>query len=225
MVAPRSLSDVGVVVFDLDGTLVDSAPDLASALAAVMSARGLEGATDVEVRAWIGDGAMALVQRAWAAREAAPPRGWDPLVDDLREAYEHRIADRTTVYPGVVAALEELRSMGVAASVCTNKPQRHTRLLLEALDLTRWFSVVVAGDTLPCRKPDPAPLRMAAAGRPAWMVGDGAADVGAACAAGVPLLVAGWGYAPPEVLADARWRCDASADLWRALSSGPLGAA
>lgn len=224
MVPPRRISEVEVVVFDLDGTVVDSAPDLADALSRVMVARGLAAASEAAARQWIGDGALALVQRAWAARQVPLRNECAAALDALREAYAERIAERTTVYPGVLEALKWLRSRGIAAALCTNKPLRHTGLLLDALELVSWFPVVVGGDSLAVRKPDPAPLRLACAGRRAWMVGDGAADVGAARAAGVPILVAGWGYAPQEVLAAAPWRCDASEALLRTLERGPEGA-
>lgn len=217
----RALTDVEVVVFDLDGTVVDSAPDLADAVSSVLTEHGLAAASELEVRRWIGDGALALVQRAWTARRGPASPDWDALLHELREAYAARVAVRTTIYPGIVDTLAWLRSLGIEAALCTNKPMRHTQLLLDALQLAAWFPVVVGGDTLSVRKPDPAPLRLACGGRRAWMVGDGAADVAAAHAAGVPILVAGWGYATPQVLAGAEWRCDASDGLRGALARGP----
>lgn len=186
----------GTLVLDLDGTLVDSVPDLASALNRLMHARGLAPFTGPEVALMVGDGARVLVERAFAARllpadEAAQAAF---LVD-----YTANAAVDTRAFPGAVETLGAMADAGWHLAVCTNKPEAATLLLLDALGLTPWFAAVGGGDSFPTRKPDPAHLlsTLAAAGgtpEAAVMVGDHTNDVRAASGAGVPCIFAGWGY-------------------------------
>ena len=201
------------IVFDLDGTLVDSAPDLAEALNRVLADHGLPSVTAASVRHMVGEGAMKMIERGFAAAgrpmDRAPVAG---LRDRFLAHYGDCLADSTRPFPGVVEALETLAAAGRRLAVCTNKSAAMSRRLLESLDLARFFPVIVGGDSLPVHKPDPAHLTatiLRAGGSPddAAMVGDSVADVGAARAAGVPVVVVTYGYsriAPEELDADAR---------------------
>lgn len=186
------------LVLDLDGTLVDSVPDLAAALNRAMAARGLAGFGRADVAAMVGDGARVLYARACVARGA--PVGEDGF-DAFLADYTAHTAVETCVFPGAVEALGLLQGQGWRFAVCTNKPAAATHALLEALSLAPWFAAVGGGDSFPVRKPDPAHLVMtlAAAGgsaAAAVMVGDHRNDVAAAAGAGVPCIFAAWGYGP-----------------------------
>jgi phosphoglycolate phosphatase len=192
---------VRTVLFDLDGTLVDSAPDLAAALSRLMAARGLPGFTREEVIPLIGDGARVLLARAFAARGAEPDSA--ALAEFLAD-YEANAAVATRPFPGIPEALVALRRQGWRLAVCTNKPAAPARALLAALGLAPVFVAVVGGDSLPVRKPDPGHLlgTVAAAGGDsarAAMVGDHANDILAADAAGMPALFCAWGYGRAEM--------------------------
>ena len=185
-----------LAVFDLDGTLVDSAPDLHAALDRLMAARGLPGFARGEVIGMIGDGARVLVERALAARGRPYD---DAALDAFLADYTAHAAVETRPFPGILAALDALRGAGWQLAVCTNKPEAAARRLLGALGLLDRFTAVGGGDSFPARKPDPAHLRatVEAAGgtlRAAAMVGDHHNDIAAARGAGVPCLFVGWGY-------------------------------
>jgi phosphoglycolate phosphatase len=191
------------VLLDLDGTLIDSASDIRAALNRTLAHFGAPVASLAEVRGWIGDGAMALLLRALEDRgltlSAVEMEAWFSF---FRDRYAEHAAVETTIYPGVVAALAQWREAGVRVAVVTNKPERPARLALQALGLAASVDAVVGGDTLPYRKPHPAPLReaMARAGiTRAVLVGDGLADRDAARAAAMPFLWCAWGYGRPEV--------------------------
>jgi len=188
-------------IFDLDGTLVDSRPDIRAALNRLMAARdqppfGLE-----EVTRFIGDGVPVLLQRAFAARGLPPdPTALPAFLTD----YEAHAAVETRPFPGMVAALEHLAATGWRMAVCTNKPERAARLLLEALGLEGRFAALGGGDSFPVRKPDPAHVLatlMAAGGEPgrAVMVGDHHNDIASGRGAGLPVVFCLWGYGLPEM--------------------------
>eukprot|EP01031_Cornospumella_fuschlensis_P049702 gene49702-60841_t len=185
-----------LAIFDLDGTLVDSAPDLRAALNRLMLAEGLAPFPLPEVAAMIGDGARALLAKAFSARGAAFDEALLPgFLTDL----EANSAVLTRPYPGMVAALEALSARGWRHAVCTNKPIAATRALLAELDLARHFALVLGGDSLAVKKPDPAHVRgvLEGLGVPAAeavMIGDHQNDIRAARGAGVRSVFAAWGY-------------------------------
>jgi phosphoglycolate phosphatase len=185
-----------LAVFDLDGTIVDSLPDLAAALDRLMAASGRPGFDHATVAAMIGDGAQVLVERACAARGLA----FGPaLVEAFLAEYGPRAAEATRPFPGIVAALDRLDAAGWRLAVCTNKPEAPARALLAELGLAARFVAVVGGDSVPARKPDPGHLLacVAAGGGDAAravMVGDHRNDVAAARAAGIACVFASWGY-------------------------------
>ena len=191
---------IDTVVFDLDGTLVHTLPDIHEALDAVLAGAGRRRLDVAETRAGIGGGARALVAEALrAGGGACSEEEIDAFHARFAAAYAARPTLRSRPFDGVVPCLEELAGRGMKMAVCTNKPLGLARSVLAGLDLARFFGAVVAGDSLAVRKPDPAPLLEAVArcgGRRAGalMVGDGAADSGAARAAGLPFVAVGHGY-------------------------------
>lgn len=188
------------VLLDLDGTLVDSVPDITSAINVMMAQFSLPSQEEARVRSWVGDGAQRLVQRALAAADAAPAEV-DPrhAHDVFIAAYEQRVCEKSTLYPGALETLAALAGRGYALACVTNKPGRLARSLLEGLGVAGFFHVVAGGDSTPRRKPDPAVLRYAAdnlrvALDRCLMVGDSANDVEAARAAGVTVVCVSYGY-------------------------------
>lgn len=182
------------VIFDLDGTLIDSAPDLRAALNRVLAARALPTLAAAAVQSMIGDGAKALVDRGFGAhgKIASPADLADFLTD-----YEANATVETVVYPGMIEALDQLAAGGHRLAVCTNKPAAAAAIILEKLGLQPFFPVLIGGDSTPFRKPDPRHLAGAVAalgGGPAVMVGDHENDMAAARGLGLPSIFAAWGY-------------------------------
>ncbi|MGE3772334.1 MAG: phosphoglycolate phosphatase [Gammaproteobacteria bacterium] len=197
------------VLFDLDGTLVDSAPDIAAAADRALAECGVPGRGLERIRAYIGGGAERLIHRCLTDRlDGVAER---PLFEAALAAFFRHYAAGLTVstrpYPGVLETLDALRGRGYLLGCVTNKPGRFTTPLLAALSLAPYFAIVVAGDTLAVKKPDPAPLLYAADGlgadvATATMVGDSMADLNAARAAGMRVLCVSYGYSPTARLAD-----------------------
>jgi len=188
------------IAFDLDGTLVDTAPDLVRALNAAIAPAGLDSVPLSDVRAMVGRGARALIERAFAnAGRAAPPE--DELSGALElflSVYREGIADLSRPFPGVEAALDELADAGARLSVCTNKPGWLAVPLLQALDLADRFERIVGAEDSPAKKPDPAHVLMALGGAPVEagdiLVGDSRVDFEAARAAGAGIILFENGY-------------------------------
>jgi phosphoglycolate phosphatase len=186
-----------VVIFDLDGTLIDSAPDIHAQSNRVLAEQGLAPVTLAQVRGFIGRGVAHLVACLLQARgQAADGPLHAPMVASFSAGYEDAVG-LTTIYPGVVAALDRLAAMGCTLGICTNKPHAPTMAVLRHLGLLDRFAVVIGGDSLPVRKPDPAPLRAAVAalgGASVVFVGDSEVDAETAAAAGLPFLIYTEGY-------------------------------
>ena len=188
---------VRAVVFDLDGTLIDSVPDIAAALNRCLTDEGHAPLTDAAVAKLVGGGARELVARALGAATRAADI--DRVHADFLAHYDAEPVIRTRLYPGARELLSELHDAGLPLAICTNKPQPLTNLILASLDLTRFFATVwgaVQGQPL---KPDAACLRRLCevlGTRPAEtiMIGDSHTDVDAAQAAGCPSIVVGHGY-------------------------------
>ena len=196
-------------LFDLDGTLVDTAPDIMAGLNVTFEAHGYPRVDEARTRDWVGRGVVALIRLALEhhGRPDPPPDVIDAMVERFRDYYAGHIADRGGPYPGVREALDALHGRA-ALGVVTNKPARLTGLLLDALDLTRLFGVVVAGDTLAVPKPAPEPALHACAALgveagDALFIGDSTTDVACARAAGCDVVCVSYGYrsgARPEDL-------------------------
>lgn len=187
-----------LVVFDLDGTLIDSAPDMHRAVNLMLADMGCAPLTLPDIRSMVGDGASALIARALAARQCVNA----DLAKALEDFLTHYEADPTNVtrtFAGVAETLERLRSIGLTLAVCTNKPARLTGMILERLGIDRYFTRVVAGDSMPFRKPDPRALMevvdgFGAAKEATLMVGDSEVDAATAHAASVPFALMTYGY-------------------------------
>ena len=188
------------VVFDLDGTLVDTAPDLVDTLNVVFAREGLPPIPYEQARTMIGGGARRMLERGLAAEGRAFARAdIDRLFDDFIAHYAAHIADRSRPFPGLEAALDALAADGARLAVCTNKLQWLSVKLLKALALAPRFPVICGQDTFGIQKPNPDVLRRtiaAAGGNPerAVMIGDSANDVDTARAAGVPVIAVDFGY-------------------------------
>ena len=184
----------GVVVFDLDGTLADSATDLASAASALAVELGGRPLGRDEVVTMIGDGAAVLVGRVLTA--AGLDRDAPGALERYLAIYDQRLLDTTRLYPGVRAALDAIDPL-VALAVLTNKPRRPAERLLDALEVRPLFAEVIGGDGPMPRKPDPAgllSLRFHGAGGPMVLVGDSPVDAETARRGGVPFVLAGYGF-------------------------------
>jgi len=201
----QDLSSVSIV-FDLDGTLVDSAPDLAGAMNAVLRAHGRREVPAEKVRSMVGHGARALMARGFAETGApADDALLDRLYDEFLEYYLAHIADESVLFPGVREVTEALRQKGARLAVCTNKPEKAAIDLLDALEFSAPFDALVGGDTLAVRKPDAEAFRetlrrMQARERDRGvMVGDSETDVLTGRAAGVPVIGVTFGYTPQPI--------------------------
>ncbi|MBT3070495.1 phosphoglycolate phosphatase [Rhodomicrobium sp. Az07] len=186
------------VVFDLDGTLIDSAPDITHALNTATGARGLAPFSSAEVKDMVGGGVPTLVQRALVARGLAPTH-IQPVVEDFIAAYRENLTTHTEIYPGARELLERLVAEGRKLGLCTNKHHAATLAILEQLDLAKYFGAVIGERDGFKRKPDAEPLLEVLAALDvspccAVMVGDSEADVGCAKAAGVRSVVVTFGY-------------------------------
>mgnify|MGYP001161016501 FL=1 len=189
---PRTL------VFDLDGTLINSAPDLTAALNKVLTEAAREPVTLHQVTQMIGDGVAKLVERGFAATGGAPG---DPghQLDRFHHHYNNATADLTELYPGVLETLHTLADAGHRMALCTNKPAEPTAAVLDAFGLANFFEAVAGGDTFPVRKPSPGHLlgllqQMDADAEHAVMIGDSPNDVQVALNAAVPVIAVSYGY-------------------------------
>jgi phosphoglycolate phosphatase len=188
------------IVFDLDGTLVDTAPDLVRALNQTLDLEGLPRVKPEIVRGLVGQGARTLIERgAKLAGVSFSPQRLDQLTDAFIDFYRADIARDSRPFPGVGEALSALAALGAKLAVCTNKRTALSVQLLDALELTTRFSAIVGADAVANRKPHPDHYRAAVAQaggvvRRSLMVGDTAADVAAARGAGAPVVVVAFGY-------------------------------
>jgi phosphoglycolate phosphatase len=186
------------IVFDLDGALVDTAPDLTNALNDVLTRRGHAAVSAEAVRASVELGARVMIEEA--LRRAHVADDVDGMLAEFLIHYEANIARESRPFPGAVAALEALASGGARLAVRTNKREYLSRRLLQALELEGYFSAIAGPDTFAVAKPDPGHLTgviALAGGTPsrAVMVGDSAVDVRTAKAASVPVILVSFGYA------------------------------
>ena len=197
-----------IAVFDLDGTLIDTAPDLVDSLNYTIAARDLEPVTYADLTHLVGHGARAMIERSFKLRGAAlADSDLQPMLDRFIDHYRGGMPGKSTPYPGLVAALDRLAAAGVVLAVCTNKMESLARPLIEALGLTDRFAAITGGDTFAVRKPDAEHLlgTIRLAGGDAArtvMIGDSANDFKVAANAGVPSIAVPFGYSdvPVETL-------------------------
>ncbi len=193
------------LVFDLDGTLVDTAPDLAATMNVLLARHGRRTLPGEDVRGLVGRGARILMARAFERTgDAADEALLERLYDEFLRHYSDNLANHSSVFPGVGAALERLAAAGHRLAVCTNKPEAPAKELLARFGLARFFAVVLGGDSLDVRKPDPDHIQVAverAGGRRgnAVMIGDSTNDLEAARAARIPMIAVSFGYCEPPI--------------------------
>ncbi|HHB12709.1 MAG TPA: phosphoglycolate phosphatase [Chromatiales bacterium] len=190
-----------MILIDVDGTLVDSVPDLAHCVDETLRALGLPERGARRVRTWVGNGVERLVKRALTDDMEAEPDAtlYARALPLFLECYARNTARRSRLYPGVREGLEALKAERIPLGAVTNKAERFTLPLLQELGIRDYFDIVVSGDTLPRKKPDPAPLLYAArelGAQPekSLMVGDSRSDVKAARAAGFAIVCVSYGY-------------------------------
>lgn len=191
---------IPLAVFDLDGTLADTAPDLAATLNVVLEGEGLPAVPLAEARGMIGHGARVMIERGVeaAGREITPDR-LDELYKRYLVHYADHLCEETELFPGVTEAMDRLEGQGFRFAVCTNKIEAHSVKLLEALGIAHRFAAICGRDTFPYVKPDPRHLTLTvrqAGGlvSHAVMIGDSRTDIVTAQAAGVPVVAVPFGY-------------------------------
>ncbi|MGL4448196.1 MAG: phosphoglycolate phosphatase [Shewanella sp.] len=192
---------IKAIAFDLDGTLIDSVPDLAVATQAALAELGLASCTEAQVRTWVGNGAEMLMRRAMshALGEAVAQAALDAAMPVFMHHYQENLEKHSALYRDVHSVLQTLFEAGFKLAVVTNKPYRFTLPLLEAFNINEFFSLVLGGDSLAKMKPDPLPLQHLLA---QWqldttellMVGDSKNDILAAKAAGIASIGLTYGY-------------------------------
>jgi phosphoglycolate phosphatase len=205
------------IVFDLDGTLVDSLPDLRAALNEMLRALGRRDLSAGEVRRMIGDGSPALVRRALAATGDAVDA--ESAHRRFLAVYEAAPTRLSRLYPAVAMTLRSLAESGARLAICTNKQQKATLAVLEGFGIATYFDVIVGGDVLPFRKPDPRHLlgaleELGASPNETVMIGDNENDYAVGRATGTAVVLMCYGYlrVPPETLAPDAW-LDRFADI------------
>lgn len=212
-----------LVMFDLDGTLVDSAADIAVALNRALADLALPAVSEAQVRTWVGRGASRLVHCA-LEHQRHPGDGFEALHEALlarfMARYQEDVSGRSTLYPGAAELLAACRTARIPLACVTNKPYAPARALLEALAILEPFDLLLGGDSLPHRKPHPGALQhclrhFGVAPGEALMVGDSRNDIEAARAAGVPCVALPWGYNHGEPIEASRpdWLLESLADL------------
>lgn len=199
------------IIFDLDGTLIDSAPDIHAAVNRVLVERDLPEIDLPTLKSFVGNGAMALMEQSIRYRAGdASPAGLQQALSRFLEVYADEPAGRTVLYAGVREGIRQLAGHGYRLGICTNKPEGLTRAILRDLDLAGAFDVVIGGDTLPTRKPDPTGLLQAietlgSSPDRAIFVGDSEVDAATAASANVRLALFTCGYRRGPVEAMPYW--------------------
>lgn len=189
-----------ILIFDLDGTLIDSAPDLRKAANKVLSKHGRRPISMEETKKFVGNGAAKLMERAFRATgKEVPDNDIEKLTQDFLAFYDGHEADETRPYEGVVATLETLKDKGYRMALCTNKPHQPTNNLLKDLGLDRFFEIVLGGDMLDHKKPHPQMIlwildKMGCEKKQAIMIGDSPNDITGARNAGIRNIAVSYGY-------------------------------
>lgn len=208
------------IVFDLDGTLIDSVPDIHAAVVRMLLSHGLTPLSVAEVASFVGNGIHVLIDRVAGAVGVTDRTLKANMLDRFQSEYQRHPTERTTTYLGAIEALTDLASAGHLLGICTNKPHAITRSILANLGLADFFGVVIAGDSLSIRKPDPRPLVAAfdalERGR-GLFVGDSEIDAQTAQAAGIRFLLFTQGYRKSAVCDIAHYRSFSALDQLPAL--------
>lgn len=194
-----------LVVFDLDGTLIDTAPDLLASLNHVIIGDGMEPVDEQKLRKFVGFGGRVMIQNAYEdAERHLEDQKLDHLLEDFVSHYASNMPGSSQPYPGLMQALENLKEGGCKFAICTNKTEALSHQLIDSLGLSYWFEANCGQDTFPVRKPHPDHLlrtiEMAGSNRAdAIMIGDTPTDFATAKAAGIPLIAVDFGYCDEPV--------------------------
>ncbi|WP_422370450.1 HAD family hydrolase [Hoeflea sp.] len=194
-----------LVIFDLDGTLVDTAPDLIDSLNHVMDMNAHPHVTFEDVTWLVGQGARVMIERAWSMHgHPGSPEQLETALEAFLAHYARQMPGRSKPYPGLIGALDRLQAAGMRLAVCTNKTEALARQLLDALDLTPRFAAITGGDTFPVRKPHAGHIlgtieRAGGSASAAVMIGDSVNDILAAQNAGIPAIAVPFGYSDKPV--------------------------
>ena len=204
------MAAIDAIAFDLDGTLIDSVPDVRAAINRLLVSEGRSEISLEQTLSLVGQGARVMMEQAMALGDGAlgggavgggapPPDALDRMVETYIGFYQRHPADLTTIYPGVIEVLDSLAVRGIPMAICSNKPFVMTKLVLKTLGLDRFFAVVTGGDNVPHRKPDGRHIThtldlMGDRHSNAVMVGDSETDVAAGKDAGLPVIAVTYGY-------------------------------
>ena len=225
-VAELTQQPIRAVLFDLDGTLIDSVPDLAASIDTMLASIGKAPAGEIKVNRWVGNGAAALVKRALADSDDGDVLHQARYVNEQQDeeytsayavfekAYAQRLTTATGLYEGVLTVLSALTSANIKLGLITNKPRQFTLPLLKALNIADYFADVLCGDDLEFKKPHPLPVltaleNLAVNAQQAIMVGDSISDIKSASAAGVKTVAVTYGYNHGVSITDASNECQA----------------
>ena len=196
---------VSKIIFDLDGTLVDTAPDLSSALNYCLTSAGLQTIDPVKVKSLVGQGVIALLEKGLALQDTTNSVDPKSLHSVFLDYYSEHIADDSKTYAGCTDLLDHLKEMNISLAVCTNKPIKLANSLLEALEIHHYFDAICGGDSFAFKKPDPRHLTETAeligGSASLVMVGDSIHDVDAAHAANIPVIGVSYGYSQQDMAA------------------------
>ena len=196
---------IKALIFDLDGTLVDTAPDLMAATNHVLNLAGRPAITDAQLRQFVGHGSMALIRLGMEATGGAPDElELTRLRDLFLDYYGRNIAAHSKVFDGVIPLLDNAASRGLKMGVCTNKVEGLSNKLLGEIGIAKYFTAVVGGDTLPIMKPNPEPYlevarRLGVDAATTLMFGDSETDIRTAQNVGVPVIAVSFGYTHAHV--------------------------
>ena len=199
--------NINALLFDLDGTLVDSVPDLALSINYALAKIGLPARQEHAVRHWVGNGLDRLIHRA--ITQSMDGEADHDLYRQAGEHFQHRysihFADQSQLYPGVARALQQLHSLGYHLACVSNKPAQFIPPILDHFGISQWFDSTIGGDSTPEKKPHPLPLltaikELGASAQRSLMVGDSLSDFNAGTRAGVPVVMVSWGYSQGEDL-------------------------
>lgn len=201
-------TEIKTAVFDLDGTLIDSLPDLAESGIALLKSYGLPQPDEAAIRSMIGDGARKLVDRLLISGGDEDGIDRDEATRRFLDIYEPRAAEKTRPFPDVETTLTILRERGIACVICTNKPLKAAQAIIDKLGLAPLIDAIGGGDSFPVRKPDPDHIRktmrlIGAEPMRGIMIGDHRNDIQAASGVPMPSLFASWGYGDRSMSAHA----------------------
>lgn len=220
-----ALHKIDTLIWDLDGTLADSVADLTVSVNHVLSTYQLVQLSVAQVRAMIGNGASKLLQRAFAAAGGLNVYDSDEAYQHFLSHYADNCCNETVLYPGMSSVLSDCCSAGYKQGICTNKPEKMARDIVEYLSIAPLLEAVVGGDTTDHHKPHPEPMLrcldlLGAEASGALMIGDSAADVNAARSVNIPIVLLPWGYTSDGVQGlGADYIAEDAAALWQILTN------